>query len=106
MNKPYDGNVFETEPAVNSYLGAHPNAPVKTLRDILLSGKVVPSRVRVLMNSIGRSTEEAGYLPILRSIDGTRRVVFSLLAEQRRVKILTPATPGADWADRHGVAHG
>lgn len=83
VNKPYDGNVFETEPAVNAYLGAHPNAPVKTLRDILLSGKVVPSRVRVLMSSIGRSTEEAGYLPILRSIDDTRRVVFSLLADLR-----------------------
>ena len=83
VNKPYDGNVFETEPAMNAYLGAHPNAPVKTLRDILLSGKVVPSRVRVLMTSIGRSTDEAGYLPILRSVEDTRRVVFSLLAEQR-----------------------
>jgi amidase len=83
VNKPYDGNVFETEPAVNAYLGAHPNAPVKTLRDILLSGKVVPSRVRVLMGSIGRSTDEAGYLQILRSVDDTRKVVFSLLADQR-----------------------
>jgi len=35
------------------------------------------------MSSIGRSPEEAGYLPILRSIDDTRRVVFSLLADQR-----------------------
>lgn len=28
-----------------------------------------------------------------------------LLADQRRVKILTPDTPGADWADRQEVAH-
>ena len=54
------------------YLADHPNAPVKTLREILLSGKVVPSRVRVLMNSIGRSTEEPGYLQILRSVEDTR----------------------------------
>jgi amidase len=52
VNKPYDGNVFETEPAINRYLAEHPNAPAKTLREILMSGKVVPSRVRVLMNSV------------------------------------------------------
>jgi amidase len=82
VNRPWDANVFETEPALNRYLAEHPNAPVKTLRDILLSGKVVPSRVRVLMNNIGRSTEEAGYLQVLRSIQDTRQVVFSLMADQ------------------------
>ena len=47
--KLYDGNVFETEAATNKYLAQHPNAPVKTLSEILLSGKVVPARARVLM---------------------------------------------------------
>src|SRR4029450_887806 len=37
----YDGNVFETEAATNKYLAQHPNAPMKTLKDILLSGEVV-----------------------------------------------------------------
>jgi len=27
------------------------------------------------------------------------------LTEQRRVKLLTPDTPGADWADLQEVAH-
>jgi amidase len=82
-NKPYDGNVFETEPAINQYLAEHPNAPAKTLREILLSGKVVPSRVRVLMNSVGKSTEDAGYLQILLSIEDTRRVVLGLMADHK-----------------------
>jgi amidase len=83
VNKPYDGNVFETEPAINAYLAQHPNAPFKTLRDILLSGKVVPSRTRVLMTSVGRSPDDAGYLPVLRSIQETRHLVFGLMADQR-----------------------
>jgi amidase len=45
-SKTYDGNVFETEPAINDYLAKHANAPVGTLREILLTGKVVPSRAR------------------------------------------------------------
>ena len=46
--KLYDDNVFETEAATNNYLAQHPSAPVKTLSEILLSGKVVPSRARAL----------------------------------------------------------
>jgi len=83
VNKPYDGNIFETEPAMNKYLAQHPNAPVKTLRDILLSGKVVPSRVRVLMNSIGRSTEDAGYLQVMLSAEETRQVVLGIMADNK-----------------------
>jgi Asp-tRNA(Asn)/Glu-tRNA(Gln) amidotransferase A subunit family amidase len=91
VNKPYDGNVFETEPAINTYLAEHPNAPVKTLREILLSGKVVPSRVRVLMNNVGRSTEDFGYLQVLRSVEDTRQMVFGLLAD-RQLDVLVYAT--------------
>lgn len=83
VTKLYDGNVFETEPAISRYLAEHPNAPVKTLREILLSGKVVPSRVRVLMNAIGRSPEDPGYLQILRSVEDTRQVVLGLMAEHK-----------------------
>ena len=83
VNRPYDGNVFETEPAISRYLAQHPNAPATTLREILLSGKVVPSRVRVLMNSVGKSTDDAGYLQILLSIEDTRRVVLGLMADHK-----------------------
>jgi Asp-tRNA(Asn)/Glu-tRNA(Gln) amidotransferase A subunit family amidase len=88
VNRPYDDNIFETEPATNRYLAEHANAPVKTLRDILLSGKVVPSRTRALMSSIGRSTEEAGYLQILLSVEDTRRVVLKIMADSKLDAIL------------------
>jgi amidase len=79
----YDGNVFETEAATNKYLAQHPNAPVKTLSEILLSGKVVPARARVLMNSIGHSTDELGYLQLLLARDELRQAVLVGMADQR-----------------------
>ena len=35
----YDSNVFETEAAIDASLAQHSNAPVRTLRDLLLSGR-------------------------------------------------------------------
>jgi Asp-tRNA(Asn)/Glu-tRNA(Gln) amidotransferase A subunit family amidase/ABC-type molybdate transport system substrate-binding protein len=79
----YDTNVYETEAATNKYFAQHPNAPVKTLSDILLSGKVVPSRARVLMNSIGHSTDERGYLQLLLAREELRQAVLVGMADQR-----------------------
>ena len=76
-------DVFEFEPAVNRYLAQHPNAPARTLREILLSGKVAPSRARALMNVVGRSTSEAGYLRILATKEDIRQSVLTLMAEHR-----------------------
>jgi len=83
VNKAYDGNVFETEPAINNFLAQHANAPVKTLRDILLSGKVVPSRVRALMSSVGKSTEDTGYRQVVLTEADTRQVVLTLMADNK-----------------------
>jgi amidase len=89
--KLYDGNVFETEAATNAYLAQHPNAPVKTLSDILLSGKVVPSRARVLMTVIGRSTDESGYLQLLLIKEALRQAVLTAMAD-RQLDALVYAT--------------
>jgi amidase len=83
VSKSYDGNVFETEPAINDYLAKHANAPVRTLREILLTGKVVPSRARVLMNSVGKSTDDAGYEQVQRIAENTRQVVLTLMADHK-----------------------
>jgi len=83
VTKGYDGNVFETEPAVNDFLAQHANAPVKNLRDILLSGKVVPSRVRALMSSVGKSTEDPGYRQVVVNEQGTRQAVLTLMADNK-----------------------
>ena len=81
LNMAYDGNLFETEPAINAYLAQNANSPVKTLREILLSGKVAPSRARVLMNSVGKSTDDAGYAQVQRIAESTRQAVLTLMAD-------------------------
>jgi Asp-tRNA(Asn)/Glu-tRNA(Gln) amidotransferase A subunit family amidase len=89
--KLYDSNVFETEAATNAYLAQHPNAPVKTLSEILLSGKVVPSRAHALMNVIGHSTDEPGYLQLLLIKEDLRLAVLTAMADQR-LDVLVYAT--------------
>lgn len=79
----YDGNVFETEAATDRYLAGHANAPVRTYRDIVLSGKVVPARVRPLASSLGHDTGEPGYLRHLLLREQVREAVFNRMAEQR-----------------------
>ena len=78
----YDGNVFETEAAMDKYFSQHPNAPVKTLKDILLSGKVVPSRARTLTNAVGHSTDEHAYLRLLLARDALRQDVLAAMADE------------------------
>jgi Asp-tRNA(Asn)/Glu-tRNA(Gln) amidotransferase A subunit family amidase len=79
----YDANVFETEAAMNNYLAQHANAPVKTLKDILLSGKVVPSRARTLMNAVGHATDEPSYLQMRLARDELIKSVLAAMAEQQ-----------------------
>jgi amidase len=83
VNQAYNGNVFETEPAINAYLAKHANAPVKTLRDILLTGKVIPSRVKALMDSVGKSTDDPGYAQVQRIAESTRLLVLTLMADHK-----------------------
>jgi Asp-tRNA(Asn)/Glu-tRNA(Gln) amidotransferase A subunit family amidase len=81
--KVYDGNVYETETAVNQYLAQHPNAPVKSLNEILLSGKVVPSRARTLMAVVGHNTDEIGYLQLLKIQEQLRQAVLAAMADHK-----------------------
>jgi putative DNA primase/helicase len=57
---------------------------------------VVPPKVRLVV--ICADHDPAGLV-------AARTLARRLLTEQRRVKILTPDTPGADWADQEEVAH-
>jgi Asp-tRNA(Asn)/Glu-tRNA(Gln) amidotransferase A subunit family amidase len=77
------GNNFETEQATNAYLAQHPNAPVRTLREILLSGEVVPWRARSLIGEVGQTTDEYGYLNVLKSREQLRVAVLKLMADER-----------------------
>jgi len=83
LNKAFDANVFETEAAMNKYLAEHQNAPFRTLREILISGRMVPSRALTLIGVVGKSTDDVGYLQVLRVQEETRQLVLALMADQK-----------------------
>ena len=73
LTRGMDANVYETEEAVDAYLAQHENAPVKTLKAIVLSGLVLPSRVNSLRASVGKSRNDIGYLRLRRDVQDTTR---------------------------------
>ena len=75
------GNDWETEEATDAYLAEHPNAPVRTLREILLSGVVVPWRAAQMMGLVGRTTDEEGYLALLHRRERLRVAVLQAMAD-------------------------
>ena len=83
VKRVYDDNVFETEQATNKYLAEHANAPAKTLREILLSGKVVPWGAKTLLDNVRRSTDQPGYLRVLLAREETRQLILKIMADNR-----------------------
>lgn len=77
------GNDYETEVATDAYLAQHPNAPYKTLQEIILAGSVNPWRARSLIGSIGRSPDEPGFGTLLRRREEMRVAVLKLMADHR-----------------------
>ena len=76
-------NDYETEEATDAYLAQHANAPVKTLKEILLSGGVNPWRARSMMPYVGRSTAEAGYGAVMQSREAMRVAMLKLMADHQ-----------------------
>lgn len=77
------GNSFETEEATDAYLAQHPNAPVRTLQEILLAGVVNPWRARSLMQYVGKTTRDPDFLTILQNREAQRTAVLSLMADHQ-----------------------
>lgn len=75
------GNDFETEAATDAYLAQHPNAPVKTWKEILLAGGVNPWRARAMMDLVGRTPDEAAYGAVMRSREALRIAMLKLMAD-------------------------
>jgi Asp-tRNA(Asn)/Glu-tRNA(Gln) amidotransferase A subunit family amidase len=76
-------NNFETEEATDRYLAQHPNAPYKTLKEILLAGGVNSERARALIGLVGRSTREAGFGTLLQNREALRVEILKLMADHR-----------------------
>jgi Asp-tRNA(Asn)/Glu-tRNA(Gln) amidotransferase A subunit family amidase len=77
------GNRYETEEAMDGYLAQHPEAPVTTLQEILLSGVVTPWRARGMMDAVGHSTEDPGYLEVIRKRERLRLAVLKAMADEQ-----------------------
>lgn len=75
------GNVYETEEATDAYLAGLPDAPVRSLRDIVLSGVVVPWRQSSLLGYLGHSTGDPGYLELQRARESLRVEVLRAMAD-------------------------
>jgi len=75
------GNDFETEEATDAYFRQHPNAPVKTLQEIMLSGVVNPWRARGMMGLVGKSTNDHDYLTVIKRREAVRVGVLKAMAD-------------------------
>jgi amidase len=74
---------FETEAAMNGYLAQFPDAPVKTLQDLLLSPDVLPSRKVRLLEGVGRTTSDPGYLQHMLTREALRQATLKAMADHR-----------------------
>lgn len=74
---------YETEPATDRYLADHPNTAVDSLRYIVLSDKVAPSRRTGLMVSIGKTTDDLVYLQLEKERERLRQAVLKVMADNK-----------------------
>ena len=81
VDSTYASNTFETEQATNDYLEGLPHAPVSSLKEIVLTGLVVPSREVTLMNVVGKSTSDIGYLDVMLTRERIRQSVLAAMAD-------------------------
>ena len=81
VNAVFGSNSYETEQATDDYLAQHANAPFRTLRSILLSGRVTPWRAAGLAGSLGKTTRDPGYLDYTLARDRIRREVLVTMAK-------------------------
>ncbi|MCL4212686.1 MAG: hypothetical protein KJZ74_02110 [Gemmatimonadales bacterium] len=77
------GNDFETEQATDAYFRDHPNAPVKTFKEIMLSGVVNPWRARGMMEYVGKTTSDPDYLVLMQRREAVRVGVLKAMADQK-----------------------
>jgi Asp-tRNA(Asn)/Glu-tRNA(Gln) amidotransferase A subunit family amidase len=75
------GNVFETEEATDAYLAELRDPPVRSLREILLTGTVIPWRQASLLPYLGHTTDEPGYLELEKAREALRIEILAAMAD-------------------------
>lgn len=83
LDRDYDNNVFETELAIDRFLATQTRPPFRTLRELLLSGLMLPSRATTLIDSVNRTTADAGYLRIRDDVAALSQHLRGVMRQQR-----------------------
>ena len=79
----YGDDLFTTEQAMNEYLEQFENAPVSSVREILISGTVTPKRAVSLINVVGKTADDHDYLDVLLTREAVRQSVLKVMADHR-----------------------
>jgi amidase len=74
---------YEAEGAIDSYLAQHPNAPVRTLKQIVDSPVVVERRREALGRSLGKTTNELPYFQEQQAGDMLRAIILAVMADNQ-----------------------
>jgi Asp-tRNA(Asn)/Glu-tRNA(Gln) amidotransferase A subunit family amidase len=76
-------NIYETEQAINDYLGQHPDAPIRTFRAMVTSPVLIEARRRALIYSVGQSPTDPAYLLQRQTQEALRTAVLKVMADNR-----------------------
>ena len=76
-------NIYETEQAINEYLGQHPDAPLGSFKGIVTSPLLIETRRRAMVFALGRSSSEPGLLLQRHAQDALRTQVLKVMADNR-----------------------
>jgi amidase len=77
------GDSYETEAAIDAFLAQYPNAPVRTLREIVSSPLVIAKRREELGKTLGRTTQDVGYVKQSRVREELRTAIMKVMADHR-----------------------
>jgi Asp-tRNA(Asn)/Glu-tRNA(Gln) amidotransferase A subunit family amidase len=72
---------FEAEEVIDRYLAEHPHAPVRSLREIVMSPQVLGFHRTRLVGGVGHTRIDPGYLQLIRARDELRQAVLSTMAD-------------------------
>jgi amidase len=76
-------NIYETEQAIDDYLGQHPDAPIRTFSAIVTSPVLIEARRRALIYSVGHLPTDPPYLLQRQTQEALRTAVLKVMADNR-----------------------